>query len=203
MPAPHSIRRQVIEVTVPDRATAHRVIPLFSAVVRDRLAPQLERLLNAIAGPDEVIRIDRLELDLDRLSLSDLEEQIVECVTAALLAALRQASAASPGSAAARTPPDAARPEAASPLLLLSQFVRTGALPWWGDTRQRHVLDEAVAAASAVASAELSRLVRALAGDAVAIERLVLALSNPSLHLLLRAMLPAADMASRVLFGAL
>ena len=86
MPAPHSIRRQVIEVTVPDRATAHRVIPLFSAVVRDRLAPQLERLLNAIAGPDEVIRIDRLELDLDRLSLSDLEEQIVECVTAALLA---------------------------------------------------------------------------------------------------------------------
>src|SRR5690349_8545874 len=115
MPAPHSIRRQVIEVKVPDQATAHRVAPLVSALVRDRLTPQLERLFDSIARPDEVIRIDRLELDLGRLSLPDLGDQIAERLAATLPAALRRASAAAfPGSTAARTARGEARPEAAS-----------------------------------------------------------------------------------------
>ena len=63
----HAIRRQIVEVTVPDRATARRVTPLVSAMIQDRVSPVLERVFDAAAGPGETLpRYDKLEFKLVR-----------------------------------------------------------------------------------------------------------------------------------------
>src|SRR5262245_37698454 len=209
MPASHAIRRQVIEVTVPDRDTAHRLTPLVSMMVRDQMTPLLERLFDAASGPDDVIRIDRLEIDLGRLHPDALAEQLVDRLATALPAALRQELSRN---APARVGPsrpawgadDAARPDqAAAPLLLIGQFARTGGLPWWSETRRRRVLDEAMATAVSAAPAALTRAVRGLAGDDAALGRLIAHLSDESLASLLRAVLPPAASLPRTLIPVL
>ncbi len=207
MPSSHAIRRQVIEVTVPDQATAHWIVPLVSMLVRDRMTPLLERLFDAASPPDDVIHIDRLELDLGRLDPDAFAEQSVDRLVAALSAALRQAFAQGAPARVATgrgAPADAARPDqAAAPLLLIGQFARTGSLPWWSDTSRRRVLDEAMVAAVSASPAALVRTVRGLAGDDAALERLIAHLSDEALASLLRAMLPPAEALSRTLIPVL
>src|SRR5689334_15807035 len=92
----HAIRRQIVEVIVPDQATARRVTPLVSAMIQDRVSPVLERVFDAAAGPGETLRIDRLELDLGQLELGSLAEQLPARVAALLPAALRRAVTPAP-----------------------------------------------------------------------------------------------------------
>ena len=42
--------------------------------------------------------------------------------------------------------------------MLIGQFARTGGLPWWSDSRQRRLLDEAVATAQRSAPTALARV---------------------------------------------
>jgi hypothetical protein len=191
----HAIRRQIVEVTVPDPATARRITSLVSAVIQDRVSPVLDRVFDAAAAPEETLRIDRLELDLGHLELGALAEQLPARIAALLPAALRRAAAPESlrrEAAADRT--EAARlaaPEAAA-LMLIGQFARTGGLPWWSDARQRRLLDDAVATAQRASPAALARLLRALPDDA-ALERLIAHLSDESLGRLGAVLAPGSE----------
>jgi hypothetical protein len=198
----HAIRRQIVEVTVPDQATARRVTPLVSALIEDRVSPVLERIFDAAAAPEETLRIDRLELDLGYLELGSLAEQLPARIAAALPAALRRAVTAEPGRrnasgdhAAASRP---AAPEAAA-LMLIGQFARTGGLPWWSDARQRRLLDEAVTTAQRAAPTALARILRALGDDAAALERLIAHLSDESLGRLGTVLAPGSEVLAKML----
>jgi hypothetical protein len=190
----HAIRRQIVEVTVPDPATARRVTPLVSALIQDRVSPVLERIFDAAAAPDETLRIDRLELDLGHLELGALAEQLPARVAALLPAALQRAvtpEAArrdASGDRAAAPPP--AAPEAAA-LMLIGQFARTGGLPWRSDSRRRHLLDDAAATAQRSAPAALAAILRAL--DDTAVERLIAHLSDESLVRLAAVLAPGSE----------
>jgi Contractile injection system tape measure protein len=196
MPQRHLIRRQIVEVTVADQATARHIIPLVSDLINNRVARLLEPLLDAAAGPDETRRIDRLELDLGVLNAGSLAEQLPALIAAALPGALARAGAAvAAGTAAPSAGPPAARSggAAADALLLISQFARTGALPWWSDTRRRRVIDQSVEQASRASPAALAQTIRALAGHDAALGRLIMQSSDRSLLLVLAALAPAAE----------
>ena len=181
MPASHAIRRLTTEVIVPDRATAHRVAPLVSALIQGRLARLLERVFDACSGPDEFIHVDRLELDLGYVHLERLGDQIIERLSAALPHMLRRTAAQtrSPDQHVRTSP---VRPDpSAAPLLLISRFLRTGTLPWWADTLARHALDDAVADALAASPLALVRVLHGAARDDASIERFVAHLRDDSL----------------------
>jgi hypothetical protein len=196
MPQRHVIRRQIVELTVADAATARRVTPLVSDLIGSRVTPLLERLFDTATGPDEMHRIDRLELDLGALDLNALAEQLPVRIEAALPAALARAGlttapvpdrAARPGAAPAR--PDAA----ADPLLLISQFARTGGVPWWSDSRRQRLIDEAVDQAASASPAALGKTFRGLIGDDAALRRLIPLLSNESLARVFAALAPGLN----------
>ena len=91
MPQRHVIRRQIVELTVADAATARRVTPLVSDLIASRVTQLLEQLFDTAAAPDETRRIDRLELDLGALDLRALADQLPVRLEAALPAALARA----------------------------------------------------------------------------------------------------------------
>lgn len=196
MPQRHVIRRQIVELTVADAATARRVTPLVSDLIGSRVTQLLERLFDTAAGPDEMRRIDRLELDLGALELNALAEQLPVRIEAALPAALARAGmttspvpdhAARPGAVPARPDP------AADPLLLISQFARTGGVPWWSDGRRQRLIDEAVDQAASASPAALGKTFRGLIGDDAALRRLIPLLSNESLARVFAALAPGLN----------
>ncbi|HEX3349532.1 MAG TPA: contractile injection system tape measure protein [Acetobacteraceae bacterium] len=197
MPAQrHAIRRQIIELRVRDATEAARLSPVMAALVQDRIMPILDRCFSAASDPERVDRIDRLELDLGRLYSARLAEDLATRVEARLPAALRQATPARSGAARAGTGSAGAEPAEAGPesaaLLLIGQFARTGGLPWWSDARTLRTLDEAVETAHRATPHALAALLRGLAADRRAIERLVLHQSDAGLEQLLSLLAPAA-----------
>lgn len=188
MPQRHVIRRQIVELTVADAATARRVTPVVSDLIGSRVTQLLERLFDTAAGPDATRRIDRLELDLGALDLGALAEQLPVRIEAALPAALARA-----GLATAPVPerPASARPDAAAdPLLLINQFARTGGVPWWSDSRRQRLIDEAVGQAATSSPAGLAQTFRGLIGDDAALRRLIPLLSDASLAAVFAALAP-------------
>lgn len=198
MPQRHVIRRQIVELTVADAATARRVTPVVSDLIGSRVTQLLERLFDTAAGPDATRRIDRLELDLGALDLGALAEQLPVRIEAALPAALARAGLAT---APVAERPAPTRPDAAAdPLLLINQFARTGGVPWWSDSRRRRLVDEAVDQAATSSPAGLAHTFRGLIGDDAALRRLIPLLSDQSLAAVFAALAPGLnDLPDRLL----
>jgi hypothetical protein len=166
---------------------------VVSDLIRNRVTELLERLFDSAAGPDETRRIDRLELDLGALDPGALEEQLPLRIETALPAALARAGTASAAvpSQATRSSRSPARPDgAADPLLLISQFARTGGVPWWSDSRRQRLIDEAVDQAATSSPAALGKTFRGLIGDDAALRRLIPLLSDVSLAAVFAALAP-------------
>ena len=189
----HVIRRQIVELTVADAATARHLTPVVSDLIRGRVTQLLERLFDTTAGPDETRRIDRLELDLGHLDLGALAEQLPLRIEAALPPALARAgiTAAGPGQGQPAQPGGAtAPPRAADPLLLINQFARTGGVPWWSDSRRLRLIDEAVEQAAMSSPTALAQTFRGLIGDDAALRRLIPLLSEATLATVFAALAP-------------
>lgn len=130
----HVIKRQVIELTVPNAAVASAIQNEVSRVYRQRIVPLIDQYCSELGAPDRLYRIDSLELDLGTLDAQDLEEQLVAKIKMTLRQALQtqinEQEAASP----------AAAPKTRSALELFSMFVSTGSLPWWAEQNQPELL---------------------------------------------------------------
>ena len=65
----HRIARQILELDLVSSATMTEVQEAAARPFRDRRLPELEALLDRLAGPDEILRLDQLELDLGELTV--------------------------------------------------------------------------------------------------------------------------------------
>src|SRR4051812_22765666 len=133
----HIIKRQIIELTVPNAAAAPAMQDAISRVYRQRIVPLIDQCCTELGAPDRLYRIDSLELDLGTLDAEDLEEQFVAQVRTTLRKKLtaqisRQEEATSSGHS----------PKTHSALELFALFARTGSLPWWADHHQPNLLAE-------------------------------------------------------------
>ena len=161
----HVIKRQIIELSIPDQAGARQLQHEVSRIYRQRLVPLLDQLCSELSAPDQLYRIDRLEVDLQQLNPDQLERELVQHARQALQQALaweisRQAQAqqSSPGG---------------SQIELLAFFLRTGSLPWWVDTGQPRPLHDAVEQLIAAAPDTLRRLLGEVSRSAPQMRRLV------------------------------
>ncbi|BAM90275.1 hypothetical protein S58_42900 [Bradyrhizobium oligotrophicum S58] len=189
----HAIHRQIVEVTVANAAMAERIGNVVSDVIRDAVTPLLERMFDALTPHAEILRLDRLELDLGRLDLASLQRELPARISAKLPDALRQSAARdqrSGGSSASaqggRTKPDAD----AAAMLVITHFVATGTLPWWCDGRGRDLVDRAASEALQRSPASLAHALRGFVTDPSAMNRLVGHISDATLERIVVALTP-------------
>jgi hypothetical protein len=126
----HVIRRNVVEVELPSAEGAFEWQQRVSRLVQEQLAPHLSTLFDRYAGPDQLLRLDRVDLRVAVREGQDLAEQLVPQVLQALEGELREL-VPEPGSMP--DVPDSPRvvPEGLRAWQAFLFFLENGVLPWW------------------------------------------------------------------------
>ena len=86
----HVVEEQDVEVRVGGQDAAYSLLERIGEMNRSRFLPVIERVFDEFDRPDEIVRIDRLDLDLGLLAESDLGKA-EERLATALREALRKA----------------------------------------------------------------------------------------------------------------
>ncbi len=152
----HIINRQIIDLKVRSDRNAFRLQQQVRAVYEEDILPLMNELLDELCGPGEVLRIDRLDLDLGTIQAAQMGQQLKERLREALREQLRKSRAEasvyfSAGNASNIYPRLTinGRPEfsqlvstVTSQRELLQEFFETGLLPWWaGDEAEAPDVD--------------------------------------------------------------
>ena len=76
--ARHVIRRQTLELAVTSESRAQAIQDEVHRICTERLIPIMDGVFASLDSPDAVFRVERLELNLDPVSSSNLEEDLME-----------------------------------------------------------------------------------------------------------------------------
>lgn len=171
----HRIQRQVIELEFGSALSVPASQEVLAYELRERVMPALCAAFDAAAGADELLRLDRLEVDLGTISGADwtsrFRERLVTQVTRELARFVPEVRPASLGSAELES--------SAEPTRQFVFFLVHGRLPWWG-TRPNDGFGAVFARARAALDWNVVR--RTVLGDAGACERLVDVLDDDQLQ---------------------
>lgn len=87
----HLIRKQIFELQLPDRNKAFGMQQEIRGVFDEELLPLIDQVFTEISGPGEVLRINRLELNLGHIHPLKLREQLRTQLKTVLTEKLREA----------------------------------------------------------------------------------------------------------------
>jgi hypothetical protein len=133
----HVIKRQLLEVTVQEAASAFGLQQRLSRLARSRLIPLIAGHCSELSSPDVIHRIDSLELDLGELPLKDFEEALIKKFDAEFPRKLGDAIGQQ--SAGRRQ-----EIRTAAYLELFTCFIQSGTFPWWADTGETGLLEKSI-----------------------------------------------------------
>ena len=171
----HRIQRQVIELEFGSALSVPASQEMLARELRERVMPALCAAFDAAAGADELLRLDRLEVDLGTISDADwtsrFRERLVTQITLELARFVPEVRPAPLGSRELEP--------SAEPTRQFVFFLVHGRLPWWG-TRPNDGFAAVFARKPAALDWNIVR--RAVLGDAGACERLVDALDDDQLQ---------------------
>ncbi len=142
----HLIRKQIFDLQLPVKDGAYSLQQEIRAVYDEELLPLIDQLFSEISGPGELLRINRLELNLGIIHPLRLREQLaaqLKTVLTEKLLEARSRAAMRPGSLLSGTEEAVIiqggelemeavlQTASASVPSLLEVFFTTGNLPWW------------------------------------------------------------------------
>jgi len=142
--ATHIIHRQKVVLEVPAQQDAFGYQGRVSSLFNNGLQTAIEQVLDEMAAPGEVIRIDTLSLDLGVIDAQQFDAGFKVKLVAALKDAVLKSKAGAvdvKGSTAAET-----KPAATSQRDAFMYFVLHGSLPWYSNARNMRVWEEALLA---------------------------------------------------------
>jgi hypothetical protein len=125
----HVINRLQIEIDVPVEDMAFRLKEQLSHYWHDWVVTHMERALEMLSPGDEIIRIDRLEIDLGNLAFEDFDTDFLEKIQNAFANNLSHY-------VAANQKPVEKKDIIGNDQELLIYFLENGSLPWWSVTPQ-------------------------------------------------------------------
>ena len=126
-PNRHRVQRQIVELAIGDSAEGLAVHRELARPFWDRAVPELEEVFDSAAGPHELMRLDRLELDLGMIDGADWPIEFRKKLVAEFARSLAQFTAVSEAGDGT-TPRD---PQRIEPWQALLFFLVHGHLPWW------------------------------------------------------------------------
>ena len=128
LPNRHRIQRQVIELEFGSALSVPASQEVLARELRERVMPALCAAFDAAAGADELLRLDRLEVDLGTISDTDwtsrFRERLVTQVTRELARFVPEVRPTSPASRELEPSAELTRQ--------FVFFLVHGRLPWWG-----------------------------------------------------------------------
>lgn len=137
----HIIRRQTLELSIAAGQNAHQLQNNIKQIFSAKVTPLLDAMMSERISADELLRIDRLELDLGSLDSTHLDEQLTERVrdqfeqtlSDQIARAMSQDEWQTDASTPIQQPSE--QPQrlnsAQAEMQLLMHYLRTGLLPWW------------------------------------------------------------------------
>lgn len=134
MPSPtapnrHRILRQVLELNLNPGVRSSEFQEAVARSFWERTVPELEAVFDRVAGPDEILRLDRLEIDLGSIEGADWEPQFRRRLVEQVARRLAQFS---PVSQTGGGVPERGQSQGSEPLRQFLFFLAHGRLPWWG-----------------------------------------------------------------------
>lgn len=124
----HRVQRQIVDMAIGDSAEGTAVHQELARPFWDRAAAELEPVFDAVAGPHDLVRVDRLELNLGRIEGPDWPNELRRRLVAELTRRLALC-AADADAQHGHEPVDRRRVE---PWREFVFFLSHGYLPWWG-----------------------------------------------------------------------
>jgi hypothetical protein len=124
-PERHRIQRQVFEFSVGAGVPVAGLQESLARLFHDELVPELEVAFDRAAGTNQLLRLDRLEIDLGVLVLRNWRHELRERLAQELAETLA-------GHSPDEVAPRAAFSVDADVLRQYLYFLRHGRLPWWG-----------------------------------------------------------------------
>jgi hypothetical protein len=126
-PNRHRIQRQVVELAIGDGLSGPAVQESFARSFHDEIVPEIVAVFDRAAGARQLLRLERLEVDLGRIESNDWQPELRRRLGVELAQWL------------ARYQPEAtadARPatdgQTGEPLRPFLYFLEHGRIPWWG-----------------------------------------------------------------------
>ncbi|WP_019506264.1 contractile injection system tape measure protein [Pleurocapsa sp. PCC 7319] len=92
----HIIKRQILDLHINSELKAFELQNKISALYRSKIIPLIESYCNQISDPEQIFRINRLEIDLGTIDEANLESDFVQKVTDALSQEFSQQRASYP-----------------------------------------------------------------------------------------------------------
>ena len=154
----HIIKRQNIELTVKDRTEAKLLQANLGRIYRQRIVPLIDKFCSELSHPDEIHRIEVLELDLGYIDPKNFEPDLLGKIQPLLQ---NQLSEKIKKQQAQENNPKHDQ-KSMSQLELFAYFVRNGCVPWWVDTSKITLLDDCLQHLLQTSPDPLGRLMREL-----------------------------------------
>ncbi len=182
----HLIKRQILELEVPQAEQTQSLYAEISRIQHQRIAPLIDRCCTDLSEPNHIQRIESLQVDLGYIDLKNLEETLVNRLSKMLPETLaaqlqRQGRIVNRSEKKSR---DKSRLE------LFEFFVRTGSLPWWADPLEPDLLSDVVRHLIDNQPAELVRVVRRLSRRKKLLQRIAAASRDEMLAGICRLLAP-------------
>ena len=131
----HMIGRQKVLFSAPNQWSASSWQDFISTAMRKDFGLELSKRLDAICPPDQVIRINKMQVEISDVTEKNLIDKVVEAVSKEVekeLAALKSTKMV-------QLEPARANME------VLAYFLQYGTLPWWKKpTTDRHLIKELI-----------------------------------------------------------
>jgi hypothetical protein len=135
----HILGRNVIELHM-RRSSDHETLQArVAAIFRHHLLPLMEEILDRSTAGMGNLRIEKIELDLGRLSVRYLDEEFIGRVAEEFEAQLQQLLPRAQEEAM-----ESVKTRPGSDLELLKFFFETGVLPWWADGNSGNAVEAAL-----------------------------------------------------------
>ena len=80
----HIIQKQIFNLVLQGKEDSFEIQQQVSHLCKEKLNPKLDDIFSRLAKTDEVIQIDRLDINIGSILAKDLEKQLVEKVTQAI-----------------------------------------------------------------------------------------------------------------------
>lgn len=135
----HIINRHVLELTFRDKENVWTVQNKTSALVKEKLHPELDKLFTRLSNDEEIVRIDKLVVDLGTIQENSLEQVFVETAIRKISEQVNSLIAKGKSSATQETEQ---KNKAGDRDLLITNklndyldqflfFLKNGYFPWW------------------------------------------------------------------------
>ncbi len=188
----HIIRHYTFDVQFDTRAKAYGLQDRISELFRQQLTKDTEQLLERIVPENMIAVLDRLELDLGRIPLKDLEQEL----PARLMDALEKALTGVLNSSVRGQQYQLSGPlnvKHGDDRLLdwLHHYLLTGSLPWWATAAERAAPEQPLLQLAAAAPARLAAFLRRIAQAEYVRKRIAWQFSVQAMQQIIQVLEPA------------